>query len=179
MSRKKEINISKKLIVLIVLIIIIVLVFICKPTVTKNKTPDNNTAANLDVSKYKDYEVPIVYYYNGIQNRNFDMFLKAYPDFMEVSSQISSDNLNNFYETYKKECGENIRLEYNIGDATEYTKEQLTDLEKYLKNNYKQDIHVSRAYTINIIEKYTGDKQTIESKKNQIVFQFNGQWYSL
>lgn len=179
MSRRKEVNIPKKLIILILLIIIIALVFICKSIVTKNKSLNNNTVAGLDISKYKDYEVPIAYYYYGIQNKNFDVFLKAYPEFMGISSQFSADDLNNFYETYKDECGENIKINYEIGDAVQYTEEQLADLENYLKANYQQEIQVSQAYTVNITEKYTGDKQTIESKKTQIVFQFNGQWYSL
>ena len=38
MSRKKEVNVPKKLIILILLIIIIALVFICKSIVTKNKS---------------------------------------------------------------------------------------------------------------------------------------------
>jgi hypothetical protein len=98
---------------------------------------------------------------------------------MGISSQFSADDLNNFYETYKDECGENIKIDYEIGDAVQYTEEQLADLENYLKANYQQEIQVSQAYTVNITEKYTGDKQTIESKKTQVVFQFNGQWYSL
>ena len=96
MSRKKEVNVPKKLIILILLIIIIALVFICKSIVTKNKSLNNNTVAGLDISKYKDYEVPIAYYYYGIQNKNFDVFLKAYPEFMGISSQFSANDLNNF-----------------------------------------------------------------------------------
>ena len=89
MSRKKEVNVPKKLIILILLIIIIALVFICKSIVTKNKSLNNNTVAGLDISKYKDYEVPIAYYYYGIQNKNFDVFLKLIQSSWELAHIFS------------------------------------------------------------------------------------------
>ena len=78
------------------------------------------------------------YYYYGIQNKNFDVFLKAYPEFMGISSQFSADDLNNFYETYKDECGENIKIDYEIGDAVQYTEEQLADLENYINSKFNK-----------------------------------------
>lgn len=180
MSRKKEVVIPKKIVVLIILIIVIGLIVVCNITLKNNKNKaDNNTVSELDISKYKDYEVPVAYYYYGIQNKNFDVFLKAYPEFMNIKDQFTADDLNNFYTTYKDECGDNIKISYEIGEEVHYTQEQLTELVNYISANYNQEINITDAYVINITEKYTGDKQTVESKKTQIVFQFNGQWFSL
>lgn len=181
MARRKQIvNIPKKLILLIIICIVIAVIFICKGILKKDNSNNNsNTNIELNISDYKDYELPVAYYYNGLQNRNFETFLKAYPDFMGISSQFSANDLNNYYEQYKEECGENVTLSYEIGEAVSYAPSEIEDLKKNFKTNYGVDIDISEAYIINVKVKYTGDKNTVESNKKHTVFKYNGQWYSL
>ena len=178
--RKKQIRIPKIVLMLIFIAVIIVVIVMCKNILQKNKNNNNlNTNVELNTSNYKDYELPVAYYYNGIQNKNFETFIKAYPDFMQIGSQFSAEDLNNYYEQNKDVCGENITLSYEIGDAISYSANEIENLKADFKTNYGINVDLSEAYSVNVKVKYSGDKSSIESNRKHTVFKYNGQWYSL
>lgn len=116
--KKKEILIPKTVILLIFIILVVTLTLLFKSIAFSKKTIDSGFEG-LDISKSKNYEIPISYYYYGIQNKNLDAFLKAYPEFMNVKNRFSQNDFDKFYDVFKDECGENINLTYKITNVTQ------------------------------------------------------------
>ena len=91
--KKKEILIPKTVILLIFIILVVTLTLLFKSIAFSKKTIDSGFEG-LDISKSKNYEIPISYYYYGIQNKNLDAFLKAYPEFMNVKNRFSQNDFD-------------------------------------------------------------------------------------
>ena len=174
--KKKEILIPKTVILLIFIILVVTLTLLFKSIAFSKKTIDSGLEG-LDISKSKNYEIPISYYYYGIQNKNLDAFLKAYPEFMNVKNRFSQNDFDKFYDVFKDECGENINLTYKITNVTQCSESQLAELENYFKENYMVDVKPDSAYAVNITETFSGDKKEVETLKTQTIFQYNGNWY--
>ena len=170
MSEKKTLNISKKLIAIIAICIIVIVILICRAILNKNP---------VDTSENEDYKLPVEYYYSGIQNRDFETFLKAYPEFMQIDSMITAEDLNNYYEQYKDECGENISMSYEIDEAVAYSAEELQELVNEINTMYKTDVNFTEAYKVNVKTTYSGDENSVEKNTEHTVVKYNDQWYSL
>ena len=131
--KKKEILIPKTVILLIFIILVVTLTLLFKSIAFSKKTIDSGFEG-LDISKSKNYEIPISYYYYGIQNKNLDAFLKAYPEFMNVKNRFSQNDFDKFYDVFKDECGENINLKEN---------KLHLDLNKMKKSDYMLQVFAS------------------------------------
>ena len=170
-QEKHNINISKKLIILIIAIIIAIVIFICWRIL-------NNTS-NINISDNEDYKVPITNIYNAIQNKDLEIYLKTYPEFMQVSSMITAEDLNNYYDQYKNECGENITMTYEIGESEACSEEKLQEIENEINTLYRTNVDFTEAYKVNVKTTYTGDANSIERNTEHTVVKYNDQWYSL
>mgnify|MGYP004533886879 CR=1 FL=1 len=143
------------------------------------------------------YEEPLKDYFDGIKNRDIGSILKAFPDFMEMSNNITENDINDLYSQYEELYGSNIKIDYELGTATNISEEDIADLKEQIKEIYQDlgDVDITEGYTVPVTVTITGDGNTEntneESSENNednnsnknveennfYVLKYNGNWY--
>lgn len=184
---------SKNLLKLLA-IISIVLVSVCALTGCGKKNKDNN-------SDEKAYLEPLKNYFDGIKEKDLNKVLSAFPDFMDMSSNITMTEIDELYNYYEGQYGKNVKINYEFGDAVALGEDELSELEDEIKSAYTDvegvnDIDLTAGYTVTIKVTISGDgveqaqEQTEENSEEpktasdtveneMYVIQYNGHWYAL
>lgn len=160
----------------------------------KKNNDDNNEVAS------EPYLQPIIDYFEGIKNKDINQVLKAFPDFMEMDSKISSSDIDDLYAQYESLYGANIKIDYTFGEVTALSEDDFTELEEEIKSIYTdmESVDITAGYIVPVTVTITGDKieSTAENAENEnkeetektnnnveedemYVFQYNGNWYMM
>ena len=183
-------NTKNLLKLLLVITIVLSSVFVLTGCGKKNKE-------NKD-EQVQAYLQPLKDYFDGIKNKDINLVLKAFPDFMNMSTKITEDDINDLYSQYESLYGANIKIEYTFGEAIALGEEELSDLENEIVATYTdlQTIDITAGYTVPVKVTVTGDGiQSTENSENaddanknensntnteddeMYVLQYNGNWY--
>ncbi len=147
-------------------------------------------------SEKSNYQEPLTNYFEGIKNRDVNQVLKAFPDFMDMTSKISSEDIDDLYSQYESLYGANIKIDYSFGDAVQLSEEDLSELKEEILSVYKnlENIEITDGYSVPVKVTVTGDGIEKSSEENQdnnsvenantnveesdmYVLQYNGNWY--
>lgn len=137
------------------------------------------------------YEAPLKNYMEGLKNRDINLVLQSFPEFMQTFTQADLDSI---YANYEAIYGSNVTMEYKLGDSVKIKEQKDLDiLASQIKEYYPNagDIQITAAYIINVELSIWGDgvqkEQTTEgenatsNKKTDAqdfyVYQYNGNWY--
>lgn len=154
-------------------------------------------------SEESNYQEPLKNYFEGIKNRDVNQVLKAFPDFMDMASNISSEDIDDLYSQYEALYGANIKIDYTFGDPIELSEEELSELEEEISSVYQsaENIDITAGYSVPVKVTITGDgiEKSSEEKEEEAqeenndnslenansnveesdmyVLQYNGNWY--
>lgn len=139
------------------------------------------------------YESPLKNYMEGLKNRDINLVLQAFPEFMQTFTQADLDSI---YANYEAMYGSNVKMEYNLGDSVKIKEQKDLDiLASQIREYYPNagDIQVTAAYIITVELSVSGDgvdnnqsaegenKEVVSNKKTDsqdfYVYQYNGNWY--
>lgn len=177
-------KVLKTILVLCIMVVSIFMLTGCE----KNK--DNNNESEAE----KAYLQPLRDYVDGIINKDPNQVLKAFPEFMNRTENITVDDINEMYIQYESLYGANIKFEYEFGDATKLEEKDISGLEEQIKGYYTdvQDIDITEAYIVPLKLTVSGDgikdenateeEQTEERVSHTdttdfYVFKYNENWY--
>ena len=150
------------------------------------------------------YLEPLNNYFQGIQNKDAEQILKAFPDFMDMTSRITSEDIDDLYDSYKYLYGENIKFDYSFGEAIAIEESELSEIEEQISAMYEDagDIDFTAGYSVPVTITISGDgvvnsdveenlEEESEDDTNQelsnsgteedemYVFEYNGNWYTM
>lgn len=168
---------SKVLMVFAIFVMAVVMLAGC------GKKKEENKAAEA-------FKEPISNYFDGIKNRDVNVIYKAFPSFMEMEKNITADDVNELYRQYESLYGANIRINYEIGEATKVEEEEVKQIQEDLINVYKEKadkIEVTEGYIVPVKVTITGDglapaegeeqKEASNVQESDLqVFCINGTW---
>ena len=159
---------------------------------------------NKEVASEQIYLQPLTYYFEGIKNKDLNQMLKAFPDFAKMAEKITADDLNDLYAQYESLYGENVKIDYSVGDAIALSEEEINEVESEISSIYTdvENIDITAGYSVPVKVTITGDgikgteenqeetekteeiEETEEDNSNvdeeeMYVLQYNGGWYIL
>lgn len=140
------------------------------------------------------YEAPLKNYMEGLKNRDINLVLQAFPEFMQTFTQADLDSI---YANYEAMYGSNIIMEYKLGDSVKVKEQKDLDiLASQIREYYPDagDIQVTAAYIITVELSISGDgvanEQTAEGEDKETtannkktdsqdfyVYRYNDNWY--
>lgn len=177
-------SILKNLLVFVVIISSIFLLTGCG----KNNNTENNTETDAYLQPLKDYM-------DGLKNKDVNVALKAFPEFMKKNEEITIENINEMYAQYESLYGANIQLDYEFGSSTKLEESEITALEEQIKGYYTdvQEIDITEAYIVPLKLTVSGDgikDENNTTEENQTpertsktdttdfyVYKYNEVWY--
>lgn len=114
------------------------------------------------------YLEPLTNYFEGIKTKDINKVLKAFPDFMEMASRITSDDINDLYTQYESIYGANIKFDYSFGDPVTLDQDQIEKLKEQFKAIYTdlENFDITEGYTIPVTVTITGDGITTNQTEN-------------
>ena len=138
----------------------------------------------------KSYLEPLETFFSGVKEKDIDKALQAFPDFMNMGSMLTSEDIDTWYSNYESEVGSNVTMSYSFGEAVRYEGKELDEFKAELAAAYK-DVNkddVEDAYfvpvTLNIkgdglSEDVSGDQSvnTAKDQANYYAFKYKGKWY--
>lgn len=149
-------------------------------------------------SEELNYQEPLKNYFEGVKNKDVNQVIKAFPDFMDMASKVSSEDIDDLYSQYEALYGANIRIDYSFGDAVELSEEELSELEEEVLSVYQslENIDITAGYSVPVKVTVTGDGIEKSSEENEdnnseentnsnveesdmYVLQYNGNWYMM
>ena len=105
----------------------------------------------------KNYQEPLINYFDGIKNKNPEQVIKAFPAFMNMDSKIKSEDIDEFYAYYESLYGSDVTMDYSIGDAVKLGDDEISELEDEIKAVYNvENIELSGAYSVTITVTFQG-----------------------
>lgn len=177
-------SVFKKLLVFVVIISSIFLLTGCG----KNNNSENNTETDAYLQPLKDYM-------DGLKNKDVNLTLKAFPEFMNKDQEITIENINEMYTQYESLYGANIQLDYEFGTSTKLEESEIFALEEQIKGYYTemQEIDITEAYIVPLKltvsgdgikdenttteENQTGERASKTDTTDFYVYKYNGAWY--
>ena len=115
---------------------------------------------------------------------------------MKMSENITQDDINELYSQYEQLYGANIKIDYQLGEATTIGEDELKELKEQIIELYQDagNIELTEGYSVPVTVTITGDGQksaenTEETSSedntensnveedNMYVLQCNGNWY--
>lgn len=128
-------------------------------------------------TKNNEYEEPIKNMFNGIQNTDLDMYLSAYPDF--INYKITQSNLNEIMNVYISMYGQDIKISYETKNAEEISKEDLATVQENVKIYYNKECKVEQGYNVEIEKTIKGNKDQQITITHINVYKIDGKWYTI
>lgn len=141
-----------------------------------------------DADKDNAYKEPLELYFSGIQERNLEKVLQAFPDFMNMGSMLTQQDIDVFYENYESELGPNITISYSFGEPVRYEGDDLEDFKAEIvavNDNVNKD-DITDAYFVPVTMVVKGDgiegsdvenSTSVEDKVSYYSFKYQGKWY--
>ncbi len=125
------------------------------------------------------YKKPLDYMYKGLQKCDAEIYLKAYPEFMDLDKTINDDFLDKKLNFNEDLYGEKIKYSYKIADKSKVKKDDLKDVQEYIEKRYKEDVKISSGYKLKVKETIKGKKNDHTSTNTAYVYKIDGKWYML
>lgn len=127
------------------------------------------------------YEEPVKYMVEGLSEANAEKFLKAFPEFISdyMEDIFTDEYLENTLKTAENEFGENIEMSYKIIDKTEIDKDELEKMEEDIKNNFEEEITITKGYELGVEVTTKGDDAEDTEEDEFNVYEVDGKWYIL
>jgi hypothetical protein len=132
-----------------------------------------------------NYNKPIKYMVKGMQNGDFDLMMKAYPDFMkdqiEESLAYYSDDINDFMKeymnTFKEQYGDNFVVTYKIVDKEKLDSSDVESLEEEIEYTYDEKINIDEIYELDVELSIKGSDGEDSDTSTFTVFKVGSKWY--
>ena len=102
---------------------------------------------------------------------------KFISDYME--DIFTDEYLENTLKTAENEFGENIEMSYKIIDKTEIDKDELEKMEEDIKNNFEEEITITKGYELGVEVTTKGDDAEDTEEDEFNVYEVDGKWYIL
>lgn len=125
------------------------------------------------------YKKPLDYRTKGMQNCDAEIYLKAYPEFIDMDKLINDDLLDTQLNRDEDIYGEKIKYSYKISDKDKVKKDDLEDVQEYIENKYKEEVKVSSGYKLKVKETTEGKKSDSTKTNTRYVYKIDGKWYLL
>ena len=183
---------KKNLLKISLLILMIISIAVTFSGCMKKENEENKENNNDKLA----YEQPLKDYFEGIKNKDISQVIKAFPEFMKMSENITQDDINELYSQYEQLYGANIKIDYQLGEATTIGEDELKELKEQIIELYQDagNIELTEGYSVPVTVTITGDGQksaenTEETSSedntensnveedNMYVLQCNGNWY--
>ena len=123
------------------------------------------------------WKKPIKNYVEGMNKCDSDKYLAAYPDFLEMKT--SDSDLKDMKKNSEKEYGDNVKYSYKILKKEKITKDELKDVEEYIKNKYDKSVKVKKGFKVKVEYKMKGKDDFDYQTTNVYVYKIDGKWKML
>lgn len=124
----------------------------------------------------KGWEKPIKNYFKGMEKAKAETYLKAYPEFMDMSDKIDDEDLEDRLDNLEDEYGEKIKISYKIAKKEKIKKSELDDVTEYIKKTYEEDVKVSKGYEVKVKATIKGKDDDETDTQKLYVYKIDGKW---
>ena len=124
----------------------------------------------------KGYLKPMDNYFKGLEKAKADTFVKAFPDFMNMSDSIDDDDLEDRLDDLEDTYGENVKISYKVKKKEKVKKDDLSTVQEYIEEYYDEEVKVSAGYELKLAVTYKGKKKDKTSTDKYYVYKINGKW---
>lgn len=143
-----------------------------------------------EVEKDNAYLEPLETFFSGVKEKDIEKALQAFPDFMNMGSLLTSDDIDIWYKNYENEYGSNITMDYSFGEAIRYEGKELDEFKAELAAAYdnvnKDDVKDAYFVPVTITVKgdglnpEDGEESSPSTGKDQVnyyAFKYKDSWY--
>ena len=123
------------------------------------------------------WKKPIDNYFKGMEKGKADIYLKAYPPFMEMDKTVDDDYMEDMKDSLEDEYGEKIKISYKVTKKEKIKKEKLEDIKEYIEKRYDEDVKVSAGYEVKVKATIKGKKDEDTDTQKMYVYKIDGKWY--
>lgn len=120
------------------------------------------------------YEKPIKNYFKGMEKSNAEMYMKAFPEFMDYD--YDDDDMEDMMDYLEDEYGEKIKISYKIKDKEKIKKDDLEDIQKYIEEIYDEEVKVKAGYEVKVKATIKGKDGDESNTEEMYVYKIDGKW---
>lgn len=115
----------------------------------------------VDINKDAEYIKLIDKYFDAINEKNSENLIALFPKNNIYTTEEINQKLQNMYEKYENQCGENVKLTYELKKVIELRGQALENSKTKLANQYGIKDGITNIYSCEIKITRVGDIATI------------------
>ncbi len=133
-----------------------------------------------DIETKPSYETPIDNMFEGLEKKDSDKFLSAYPKF--ISDRVEDwygdfdDHMDDMYDSLVDDYGKNIKISYKVIDKKKINKDNLEYYEDDIMYMFDEKVDVSAGYEVEIETKIKGKDDEEEDDMDLTILKIDGDW---
>lgn len=124
----------------------------------------------------KGWKKPIDNYFKGMEKGKVETYLKAYPEFMDMDENIDEEYMEDMLDEFEDEYGEKIKISYEVTKKEKIEKDDLKDVQEYIKERYEEDVKVSKGYELKVKATIKGKDDEDTDSQKMYVYKIDGKW---
>jgi len=124
-----------------------------------------------------DYEKPVANMFRGMQDKDVDAYISAFPKFMGLADYFNQEYMDYLVETLEKDYGTDIKIKYDVSDKKEISEENIKEMEASIVELYSTTVDIKSGYQLDVEAHITGSEGTDTESSKVDVYQIDNQWY--
>ena len=130
-------------------------------------------------SSAKEYSEVLENYFKGVEEKDPDKYLKAFADVYAdyyYSDSIDEDYMEDMMESIEEECGDNVKISYEVKKEEKIDDDGLKTIQKYAKEMYNEDVKIEAGYELKVKVTIKGDDDENSTTTTLYVYKVDGKW---
>lgn len=122
------------------------------------------------------WKKPIDNYFKGMQKANAKVYLKAFPEFLDMDDTVDEDYMEKMLDNLEDEYGEKIKISYKITKKEKIKKDELSKVQEYIEKKYDEKVKVKAGYELKVKATVKGKDDEDTDTKKMYVYKIDGKW---
>ena len=125
------------------------------------------------------YKAPIKNVVKGMNKSDAKVYLKAFPDFLEMDKSVTDSSLKDDKKDDEKTYGDNVKYSVKFLKKEKIDKSDLENVTKYIEKKYDKKVKVSKGYKVKVEQRTKGKDDYDYRTTDVYVYKIDGKWYNL
>lgn len=122
------------------------------------------------------YKAPIKNLVKGTNKADADIYLKAYPEFLDMGKTIDDEYLKDKIKDNEKDYGDNLKYSCKILGKEKIDKDDLKYVQDYIKETYDEKVEIKKGFEVKLEKKYKGKDDFDYYTSTAYVYKIDGKW---
>lgn len=122
------------------------------------------------------WKKPIDNYFKGMQKGNAKVYLKAFPEFLDMDDTVDEDYMDKMLDNLEDEYGEKIKISYKVTKKEKIKKDELSKIQDYIEKKYDEKVKVSAGYEVKVKATIKGKDDEDTDTQKMYVYKIDGKW---